>query len=82
VRGPVRPDGNIVTLTTTTKPDALTIVALLKSNGITAMVSGTDADGWYPHLGFAAGYPVLVFEEDVDEATRILEMEPPPPPVQ
>lgn len=65
-----------MTLARVPRADADVIRSLLTGCGITAVVVGGDADGWYPNLGFADGAAVQVFEDDLDEARRILESAP------
>jgi hypothetical protein len=48
------------------------IVAQLEAEGIKATVAGDDAGGWEPGLGFAEGYRVMVFENDVPRAREIV----------
>ncbi len=52
--------------------EANAIVAMLRSNGIDAVVSGDDADGWYPQVGFAQGYRVLVLVSEEEEALDLI----------
>jgi hypothetical protein len=65
--------GLIVELTRrSSRFEADVIIAKLRSAGIPSTMDAADAGGWYPHLGFVQGYRVLVNEENLDEATRVV----------
>ncbi len=65
-----------MTLVRVPRADADVIHALLAGHGITSVVVGGDADGWYPNLSFVDGSAVQVFDDDLAEARRILEAAP------
>jgi hypothetical protein len=53
--------------------EADVITARLLDAGLRAVTLGDDVGGWYPHLGASAGYRVMVAEDELDAAQRILE---------
>ena len=56
------------------RPDAEHAQQLLEASGVSSVVSGDDASGWAPHLGFAAGgIALLVDRNDMEKATKVLE---------
>jgi hypothetical protein len=56
------------------RPEAERAQQLLEASGIASMLSGDDASGWAPHIGFATGGITLsVVPPDVEQARKILE---------
>jgi hypothetical protein len=65
--------GPIVELTRrSSRFEADVIIAKLRSAGIPVTMFPSDAGGWYPHLGFAEGYRVMVAGEDLDDARLVI----------
>jgi hypothetical protein len=48
------------------------LIAKLQSAGMRAVLDAGDAGGWYPNLGMAHGYRVLVADDDLDDARQLL----------
>jgi hypothetical protein len=48
------------------------LLAELEANGIKAISSADDAGGMRPSLSYVNGYRVLVFEGDLERASRVL----------
>ena len=64
-----RPDGKIVELATCESfIEAEAMIAQLDDAGIKAMRGADDGSGSLPNLAAVGGYPVLVFEDDLDAA--------------
>jgi hypothetical protein len=56
------------------RPEAERAQQLLESAGIASILSGDDASGWAPHIGFASGGITLsVMRADGEQAQTILE---------
>jgi hypothetical protein len=53
--------------------EAEMIVGRLRAAGLRVATPGDDADGWYPHLAFTTGHRVLIAEDDLEAARRLLE---------
>lgn len=58
-----------------TRPEAEMLVSMLKAEGLRAMASADDAGGWGPNVGIE-GVRVLVLEDDLEVARRLLGSEP------
>lgn len=72
-----RPDGKIVQLTVFEGFIELeAAIAQLDEAGIKAM--GGPDEGSLPNLAAAGGYPVLVFEDDLEAARAVLAANPEP----
>ena len=59
-------------MTFSSRHEAELAKGLLSVNGINAVVFGDDYGGIQPALSFSTGVQLMVKEEDVEEATRIL----------
>ncbi len=71
-----RPDGKIVQLAVYESfIDAEAVVGRLTDAGIKAMRGADDGSGSLPNLAAAGGYPVLVFEDDLEAAHALLATE-------
>jgi hypothetical protein len=69
-------DEKIVVLTRVpSRGEADLMIAKLKANGIDAIGSYGDSDGWAPQYGLVQGYGVLVFENDLVRARALIEEE-------
>lgn len=56
------------------KTEAEIITDFLEKNGIPCFLSSDDSGGTRPHLGLQTGYRLLVNENFVEEAERIISM--------
>lgn len=55
------------------RPEAERAQQFLAAEGITALISGDDASGWAPHIGWAGGGITLsVARADLDSAEELL----------
>ncbi len=71
-----RPEGRIVQLAVFEGfVEAGAAVAQLEAAGIKAVRGADDGSGSLPNIAAAGGYPVLVFEEDLDAAQTVLAAE-------
>ena len=71
--GDHRNDEAIVELTRVpTQIEANAIIAELAGKKIKAMSGSDDAGGWRPQLTYTNGVRVLVFEDDLEAAQRVL----------
>jgi hypothetical protein len=71
-----RPDGRIVELANFgSRFEADVALAELEQNGIQAHSKYGDAGGWMPHVALLDGFRVFVFEEDLDAARALLQLE-------
>lgn len=71
-----RPEGRIVTLATFESfVEAEAALARLEDAGIKAMRGADDGSGSLPNLAAVGGYPVLVFEDDIEAARGVLDAE-------
>jgi Putative prokaryotic signal transducing protein len=68
------PEGRILELANfPTRLEADMALELLEANGIRAMGKYGDADGWAPHFALVDGFRICVFEDDLENARRLLE---------
>jgi Putative prokaryotic signal transducing protein len=82
-RATPRRDGRIVEMGAyPSRIEADAVAGMLQTNGIKATVNANDAEGWAPFYAVLHGATVLVFEEDLEAARAMLELEPPPPRVR
>lgn len=71
-----RPDGRIVELANFgTRFEADVALDELERNGIQAHPKYGDAGGWMPHVALLDGFRIFVFEEDLDAARELLQLE-------
>lgn len=68
-------NSNFVSLKTFSfRPEAERAQQVLEAAGIASVLSGDDASGWAPHIGFATGGVTLaVGRADVEQARKVLE---------
>jgi len=55
-----------------TRAEADVLLAKLHANDIAAMAGYGDSGGWLPYLGNSQGHAVMVFENDVDRARKLI----------
>jgi|1186.fasta_scaffold189679_2 hypothetical protein len=55
-----------------TRTEADILIAKLKANAIDTMGEYGDIGGWAPQIGAAQGHAVMVFENDVDRARKLI----------
>jgi hypothetical protein len=68
-----RPEGSIVELTTVESyVEAEALIGTLEDAGIKAIRGTDEAGGWLPNLAASGGYRVLVFDDDLEAARRIV----------
>jgi hypothetical protein len=68
-------DSMVVVQTFSSEVEAQMAKGRLESAGIESMVSSDDCAGMHPHLQRAYGVKLLVFEENLEQAQEILEVD-------
>ena len=68
-------DSNLVVVHSfASQPEADMAISALEAAGIDALIKEDSAGGMRPSLAWAAGYEVLVREEDLSEARNVLDL--------
>lgn len=64
----------ILVRTLSYRPEAERARQVLVAAGICSVVSGDDASGWAPHIGFATGGTALFLNQvDLEQSERLLQ---------